>query len=362
MKLSFRSIIVAVAAVLALAFGFSQIAEYAGIASAVALYVAINFALAPRVSYSLGLTAVELAKLNAQDDIAGLIEENQSVAPELNLIPAFSIKGTSFTTLLRKTYPSGSFKKRGAGAAIGTTTFEPALVQCFAYENPLRETVDISKAYRRGEAAFLALTASGAVKGAMELMGKSLYYGARSFGGGVDAHPGLIDMYDATNLVVDAGGSTADTGSSVWFLKFGNAEDGNVSYVFGNDRVIGLGEWFKQLCEISSGKHAMCNVNALAADIGVQLTNVKAACRIKKLTEDSGKGMTDALAYSALAKMPANMKPDVALMTRRSVGQLRVSRAAVTGVPADNVSWPTTVAGVRIVETDSILNTEALSL
>lgn len=311
---------------------------------------------------ALGVTAVELAKLNSADDFTGLIEENQNVAPELNLLPAFTIKGTSFTTLLRKTVPSGAFKKRGAGVALGTTSFEPALVQCFPYENPLRETVDVAAAYRRGQAAFLALVGSGAVKGAFELIGKALYYGARSYGGGTDAHPGLLDMYDATNMVVDAGGTTASTGSSAWFLKFGNAEDGNISYVFGNDRVLTLGEWFKQLATISTGKEAMCHVNSLAGDIGVQLTNVKAACRIKKLTEDAGKGMTDALAYSALSKMPANMMPDVALMTRRSVGQLRVSRAAVTGIPADNVAWPTTVAGVRIVETDSILNTEALTL
>lgn len=362
MKFSLRFIVTAVALVGLLAFGLNKISNAYGPLAAVAAWLALSAACAPRAGYSFGVTAVELAKLNSQDDFAGLVEENQTVAPELNLVPAFTIKGTSFTTLLRKTYPAGSFKKRGAGVAIGDTTFQPELVQCFPYENPFRETLDTAKAYRRGEAAFLSLVASGGVKGALELIGRALYYGARTFGGGVDAHPGLLDMYDSTNMVVDAGGTTASTGSSVWFIKFGNAEDGNVSYVFGNDRVMSLGDWQKQLAEITSGKQAMAWVNALAADIGVQCTQVKAVCRIKKLTEDPGKGMTDSLAYTALGKMPAAFKPDVALMTRRSVAQLRTSRAAVTGVPADSVSWPTMVAGVKIVETDSILNTEALTL
>lgn len=365
MKFRPSFILKAIALTLALAFGFSLFAEHFGAAAAAVVFVSANltaFHFLGGHRAALGVTAIELAKMNAADDFVGLVEENQNVAPELNLVPAFTIAGTSFTTLIRKTFPSGGFKKRGAGVAIGETTFENRLVQCFPYENPLRETVDTAKAHRRGEAAFLALVASGAFKGAFELIGKTLYYGARSFGGGADAHPGLIDMYDATNMVVDAGGTTADTGSSVWFIKWGNAEDGNVSYVFGSDRVLSISEWMKQLVEVSTGKHAMCNVNSLAADIGVQLINAKAVGRIKKLTEDNGKGMTDSRAYAMLEKFPANMKPDVALMTRRSVRQLRDSRAAVTGIPADAVPWPTSTAGIPIVETDSILNTEALTL
>jgi hypothetical protein len=368
MKPSVSFIIKAVALVALLAFGFSQLAGQIGAPAAAGLYLALNFAAFQSLggfSAAFGVSAVELAKLNAADDLVGLVEENQNVAPELTIVPAFTIKGTSFPTITRKTFPSGAFKKRGAGVAVGTTTFENGLVQCFPYENPMQETVDIVKAYRRGSAAFLSLVASGAVKGGMQLIGKALYYGARSFGGGVDAHPGLIDMYDSTNMVIDAAGTTADTGSSVWFIKWGNQEDGNVSYVFGNDRVFELGEWMRQLVEVSTGKKAMCEVNSLAADIGVQLTNLKACGRIKKLTEDSGKGLTDALGYKLLEKFPVGIVPDVALMTKRSRRQLQESRSAVgqTAYGSGAVApLPTDIAGVPIVVTDSILNTEALTL
>jgi hypothetical protein len=312
----------------------------------------------------MGHTAIDIAKLNATDDMAGLVEVNKNVAPELSLVPAFTIKGTSFTGLKRLSVPSGGFKPLGGGVAVGKNQYENALIQCFNYANPLQETVDRCKSYRKGEAAFLALAASGAVKGAFELIGRSLYYGARALGGGTDAFPGLIDLYDSTNKVVDAGGTTDSTCSSVWFLKFGNMEDGNISFVFGDDRVLALGDWIKQQVVVNAtlATVAMAWVNEIAAAPGVQLMDSAAAVRIKKLTEDNGKGMTDALGYTALGKFPSGMTPDVALMTRRSVAQLRVSRASATGVRSDSVEWPTSVAGVRIVETDSISNVETLAL
>ena len=84
-------------------------------------------------------------------------------------------------------------------------------------------------------------------------------------------------------------------------------------------------------------------------------------CRIKKLTADSGKGLTDALIYSALAKFPTGVRPDVMFCSRRSLHQLRNSRTATnqTGAPAP---IPTEVEGIPIVPTDSLSDIEALTL
>ena len=64
---------------------------------------------------------------------------------------------------------------------------------------------------------------------------------------------------------------------------------------------------------------------------------------------------------AAGAKFPVGYKPDVLLMSRRSRMQLQMSRTATTptGSPAP---YPQEAFGVPIQETDSILDTEALTL
>ena len=85
------------------------------------------------------------------------------------------------------------------------------------------------------------------------------------------------------------------------------------------------------------------------------------AVRIKHLGTNIGKGMTDDLAFEALAKFPAGVAPDYYFMNRRALEQLRRSRTNVTkvtsatGVP----TLPDNVAGVPIVITDSLSNAEA---
>ncbi|MFA5262361.1 MAG: major capsid protein [Opitutaceae bacterium] len=310
-----------------------------------------------------GFTALDIAKLNASDEMAGLVEKNKNVAPELSRVPAFMIKGLAFKTNVRLNVPEGGFKPLGGGVVPGKSEYDTKIVECFSYSNPLREMADVVRSHRKGQAYALALAASGAMKGAMEKIGRAFYYGATSLGGSTDSTPGLIDLYDSTNKVVDAGGTTASTGSSAWFVKFGNEEDGLVSLVFGEERVFALREWILQqiITNTTTGALADAWTNDLASAVGVQLNDIDAAVRIKKLTEDSGKGMTDSLGYKAIEKFPVGMRPDVCFMTKRSVRQLRDSRTGNLG-GSTNTPWPTDVAGIPIVETDSISNVEALTL
>lgn len=304
-------------------------------------------------------TALDVAKLNAADELAGMIEENRDHAPEMALIPGFTIPGTTFKTVIREEVPEGGFKDAGGGVVIGKNRYRNDIVETFPYENHLGDTLDIARGYRRGEAAWLTLQESGAVKGAMQKFGRQLYYG-RNGTGDSKGHPGLVDSYNKDKMTVDAGGTTANTCSSVWFLSFGDMEDGKVSYVFGNETVMEFGEWMKQRVEISTGKFAMSWVNALLAHVGVQFLDIHAVGRIKKLTEDAGKGLTDKLGHAMLEKFPVGMTPDIALMTKRSRRQLQDSRTNTQQPGA--VALPTDIAGIPIAVTDSILNTEALTL
>jgi hypothetical protein len=89
--------------------------------------------------------------------------------------------------------------------------------------------------------------------------------------------------------------------------------------------------------------------------------SVNSICRIKKLTADSGNGLTDDLIAQALEKFPAGVRPDVMFMSKRSRRQLQNSRTAVnaTGAPAP---FPVESHGVPIVVTSALSNVEALTL
>jgi hypothetical protein len=92
---------------------------------------------------------------------------------------------------------------------------------------------------------------------------------------------------------------------------------------------------------------------------GLKIGSVHSVVRIANLTEDSGKGLTDALLSRAMQIFPASRGPNYVVMNRRSLGQLQRSRTATnpTGAPAP---FPQEAFGVPIVVTDQINSTETL--
>jgi hypothetical protein len=91
---------------------------------------------------------------------------------------------------------------------------------------------------------------------------------------------------------------------------------------------------------------------------GHQVVNRHSAVRIQKLGTSIGKGMSDDLAFEALAKFPAGVAPDYCFMNRRALEQIRRSRRKVTS-PTGVPTLPDSVAGIPIVITDSLSNAEA---
>ena len=55
-------------------------------------------------------TLLDIAKLNGSDTVVGLIEEVITSAPEFAVLPARTIRGTSYNTVSRTAYPSVGFR------------------------------------------------------------------------------------------------------------------------------------------------------------------------------------------------------------------------------------------------------------
>jgi hypothetical protein len=159
-------------------------------------------------------------------------------------------------------------------------------------------------------------------------------------------------------MVYDAGGTTANTGSSVWGIRFGETQ--------GAQLVVGNGGSFSmdpvRVGDITgaNGKTLTGYVQEMLARVGLQVGNLNGVGRIKNLTADAGKGLTDAKIGSFLSLFKIGYRPDVLLMSRRSLEQLRASRTATNATGAE-APIPDSAFGIKIVPTESILDTEAIA-
>lgn len=312
-------------------------------------------------------TLLDIAKLNGTDAAVGLIDESIKACPEISglsygqVVPGVgfsrTIKGTIYKTLVRTSKPSGAFRNANEGAPNGKSNYENRTVETFIFNPKWRCDKAVADAHEDGHAAYVAMEGVAMTSGAMESLGTQFYYG-RTAPGDAKGHPGLIDSVNSS-MVVDATGSTTGAGSSVWFVKFGMS---HVCWVYGQDGSVNLSELRTQ--DVADPNDATKSYTAYLQEIlayaGVQVGSIYSTARIKNLTTQSGKTLTDEMLYSALETFPSHILPDAIFLTRRSLGQLRKSRTATnaTGAPAP---LPRDFEGIPLVVTESIKNTEAIA-
>lgn len=318
-------------------------------------------------------TLLDIAKLNLGDKEVGLIEEAVTFAPEIsgrnpltgavlaNVAAARSIKTLSYPTVVRTAVPrGGSFRKANDGVDPSKSTFENRLVQCQIFDKRFEVDKAIADTYEDGWAAYLAIEAGGIMEGGVQDWSQQFYYGTNATFGDASGHPGLLQFYDTAAMEVDAGGTTANTASSVWGVKWGVRD---VRHVLGNMAEFAMSDVRVETITGQNGKKLDGYVQTLLFYPGIQQGHKHSVGRIKKLTADAGCGLTDArlgqLRQKFLEQRKAN--PDVFFATPRSIEQLRASRTATNGTGAE-APTPTEFEGIPIVPTLGILNTEALTL
>lgn len=320
------------------------------------------------------LTLLDIAKRNGHDAIVGIIEETTRAIPEVSglnpengvAIPGVgdsrTIQGTSYKTLVRTALPTVAFRDGNQGSTGLKSTWATRLVETFIM-NP-RWNVDkaIADKSEDGWQMLMADEAFGVVTAAFQTLGRQFYYGRAAagvaLGGDARGFNGLIDVYDATNKLVDAGGTTADTGSSVWAVKFGPQA---VRWVYGANGAIDPTPVDQRDVNDSDGNPYTAYFQEMFLYPGLQVTSQRFVGRISKLTEDSGKGLTDARLSALMEKFAVGVKPDALFMSKRSRRQLRDSRTA-TNDTGKEAPLPMDYDGIPIVVTESIVNTEPLTL
>lgn len=311
------------------------------------------------------LTLLDIAKKNGSDAVVGLIEESLIVAPEVARFPARTIRGTSYKTLFRTSLPTASFRNANAGTTPVKSSFANRLTECFIIDAQIIVDKAVADACEDGPEWMKTTESVGVAQSNLQLLGKQIWYGNDGNGsvnknGDTAGFPGALGCYNATDMEVDATGSTATTGSSVWGVKFGEQY---AQLVFGNNTTLSLGEWMTQqvVDPNAATKRYTAYTNGLTGWAGMQVGHKNCLGRIRDLTADSGKKLTDTLMSQLLEKFLTNlgMAPDAYFMTARSLFQLQASRTATspTGAPAP---IPDSFMGVPIIVTNSLLNTETL--
>lgn len=304
-------------------------------------------------------TLLDIAKANGSDAAVGLIEEVLTAAPEVQFGAARTIKGLSYKTLVRTGLPSAGFRNANEGMTPTKSTWENRVIECFTLNPRWECDKAVADRHEDGAQAFIALEADGITRASMITLGRQFYYGTNTtFGGDAKGFPGLLAAYDSTNMVVDAGGTTDNTASSVWAAMFGPKA---VQWVYGADGLLNVSDVSEERVTDSLNQPYTAYCQEMLAYPGLQVASKYSVARIKKLTADSGKGLTDSLIAQLISKFPVGFKPDYLFMSRRSLMQLQASRTAttVTGAPAP---FPTESHGVPIQVTDSIVDTETLAL
>lgn len=310
-------------------------------------------------------TLLDVVKLNGADGAVGLIEEATKAVPEVRLGAARTIRGLNYKTNVRAAVPAVGFRNANEGTEVKGSVFEQRLVECYLLNPPFEVDQAVADAYEDGAMAYLAIEALGIAEGAFQALGTAFFYGAHPTLGRPNAFPGLLQAHDDATMIVDAGGTAANAGSSVWLVRWGVQD---VQWVLGQGGRVEVTDPVLVRLTDASGRPYMGYHQELYLRPGLQVGSVYSVCRIKNLTEEANKGLTDKLLYDALKKFPAGRGPNAIYMSRRSLYQLRASRTATnaTGAPAPIPTDFEGAAGsgerIPIFVTDSISDAEPLTL
>jgi len=304
---------------------------------------------------------LDIAKLNGSDTIVGLIEETLTYAPEVQIMPARTIRGTSYKIASRVSYPGVGFRAANEGSTPSKSEFENQLIECYILSGAVQADVAVARAYEDGEQAWKDIESIGVMRQAMIELGSQVIYGTSVDSKGF---PGLQAIHTAFNsgLVVGAGGSTAL--SSVYGI---NTDTQGVQLVFGSGTTFELGEW--RIENVGTSSVYPAHVANLTAWVGMQVGSKYSVGRLSAVGSDSGAGVTDARLAELLSKYPVGYRPNYWLMNRRSAFQLQSSRStAFSALGSKSATGAEVFAplplesnGIPIVITDSIANDEVLS-
>ncbi len=205
---------------------------------------------------------------------------------------------------------------------------------------------------RRGVSGHMAREGNRHLRAAFRKAEEQSLYGVADDNKGFE---GLADIFNALSeeMVIGAGGATANQQTSVWAVRTVPDETG-VSVVLGNGN-IEISEYFEQFMEDASGNLFPCYAQPIAGWLGLQIATTKSVARLANIQNS----LDDDMISDLLDLFPEEAPATHLVMNKKARGLLRKSRTATnsTGTPAP---YPDDAHNVPILTTSSVRKTEAV--
>lgn len=313
------------------------------------------------------LTLLDVAKLNGNDTLVGLIEENLPFVPELNYFPMRTIAGTNYYTVKRTGNPSVAFRSANQGVTPSKSEFARSLVECFILSARVEVDKAVLQAQTSEEASLEILEANGVLKQAMVEIANQIWYGVTTDAKGFPGVKASTPKGGATTL--NSGGSNAVLQSSLYAVRFGVQD---VTLIAGKGAALTLGEFRDETIYDASSAPLPGRVADLCGWIGMQIGNVNCVGRICNLGDDgeTGDKLTDTKISQLLQLFPVGYTPSAFFTNRRSLAQLQQARTVVinsgpggakAGANLENIApIPTSSFDIPLYASDAILATDAV--
>ena len=319
------------------------------------------------------MTLLDIAIQNAADGAVGLIDETIEAHPELDVVPARTIKGINFKTLVMTTLPTVAFRLGAEGTAATKATYVNRLVETFILTPNWQVDQAIADRHEDGAAALIALEANAMMKAAMHHLAQQFYYGTvqaaiHATAGDTKGFNGLhsqIGASVANNILVDGKGTTGTNDCySVFMIRTGPHD---VQWVWGNNGSLSISPTRLERVTDSGGTNQYtAYYQEMLAYPGLQISSTQSIGRIGELNEhatDTTSRLTDEYLADLFSKFPVASKPTHIFMNRRAQKQLRKSRIWASGGTVVEKGLPVPFSffweGIPIHITDALLNTEA---
>lgn len=304
------------------------------------------------------LTTTDVATFN-KVDMDLLISDVLDAAPLLQVAAARPVRSNVFVYTRQTANPAVGFRAALDGVENKKGTYEKVTVNLGFLDAGFAVDVAVASTDERGIDHIMAIEAQAHLRQAMREVEEQIINGTV---GNVasNAFSGFADMTNLNEnddaMVIDAGGTTAGAGSSVYLVRFG---EGDVEVLWGQDGQFSIGPRYMVERAGSSTGIFSAYKHDISGWCGVKIGSTYSVARICNLTTESGKTLNDDLISDALSLFPAGRGPTYIVMNRRSHKQLQQSRTATnpTGAPAP---FPSDSFGVPIIVTDSIVSTETL--
>lgn len=320
------------------------------------------------------LTVVDLVRQSGDEALTGMVDETTKARPEISgmtrlgkdwikipgLGAAVDIPGFTYPTLVTTALPTVDFVDLNDGTDRTKGSQELRESRVFDLNPRWSVGVRLADKHPKGMAYLMTRQAEMHLKASWDRVASTFYYGTHATYGSAKGFPGLLQGYDATNMVIDAAGTSAAGCSSVWLVAF---ELECVHWVYGNDGKFRVSDIDIREVDGNNGKKMSAYCQELFAYVGLKFVSQTHVVRIKNISAQTGKNLTDNMVADALALFPTGVFPTAAFMTRRTLSGLQKSRTNVSGGGSkEAVPVPTSTQQVPIAATDALLNTEPPTL